>query len=99
MRPLAHLYYNLGKFNSRHPILVISLCVLVTVGFSTGFAYLGVATDPQKLWVDPDSRSHRERAYFNAKFGKFFRVNQAVFYSKHDPEHTDVFQKEFLQEI
>ncbi|CAG9311616.1 unnamed protein product [Blepharisma stoltei] len=96
---LAAFFYNLGKFNAKHPILVICLSLLATIIFSIGFIFLDVQTNPQKLWVDPGSRSNHEQNYFEDKFGKFYRVEQAIFSHRTDPEHTDVFQKEFLAEL
>lgn len=99
MAILAELFYRLGKFNSRHPILVIALALSVTGFCAIGLIWLDVQTDPQKLWVDPESRSNHEQEYFDGQFGKFYRVNQAVFTSRKNRDSTDVFQKEYLEEL
>ena len=96
---LGSLFYKLGQFNSKHPYLVILLSLAVTAGFCVGFIWLKVSTDPQHLWVNPDSRSNKEQNYFNDNFGKFFRVEEIYFISKTDPENTDTFQKKYLEEV
>jgi Niemann-Pick C1 protein len=99
MAILAGLFYRLGKFSSRRPILVILIALSFTIFCSVGLIWLNVQTDPQKLWVDPSSRTNHEQDYFDDQFGKFYRVNQAVFTSRLNRETTDVFQKQYLQEL
>ena len=96
---LAELFYRLGKFNSRHPVLVILVALSCTCFCAIGLIWLDVQTNPQKLWVNPESRSNHEQEYFDGQFGKFYRVNQAVFTSRKDRDSTDVFQKEYLEEL
>lgn len=35
-----------------------------------------VTTDPVELWASPNSRSRREKDYFDSKFGPFYRTAQ-----------------------
>ncbi|OMJ75522.1 hypothetical protein SteCoe_25300 [Stentor coeruleus] len=99
MAILAELFYRLGKLDSRHPFIIILIALLFTAFCAIGLAWLDVQTNPQKLWVDPASRSYHEQKYFNDHFGKFYRVNQAVFTSRKNRDSTDVFQKEYLEEL
>ncbi len=36
----------------------------------------------EKLWVPPDSRTARDKAYFDSNFGPFFRIEQLIITSK-----------------
>lgn len=99
MAILAKVFYRLGKISSHHPIIVILAALAFTGICAIGLFWLDVSTNPQKLWVDPESRSYHEQHYFNDHFGKFYRVNQAVFTSRKNRDSTDVFQKEYLEEL
>lgn len=35
-----------------------------------------VTTDPVELWASPNSRSRREKDFFDSKFGPFYRTAQ-----------------------
>ncbi|XP_078467452.1 NPC intracellular cholesterol transporter 1 [Lampetra planeri] len=61
-----------------HPLPVL-LCSLVLVATcSAGLALMTITTDPVELWSAPSSQARREKAYFDSKFGPFFRTEQLI---------------------
>eukprot|EP00644_Phytophthora_capsici_P009276 jgi/Phyca11/563749/estExt2_Genewise1.C_PHYCAscaffold_130087 len=49
-----------------------------------GLLNMQVQTDPQGLWVPPDSVAAREQLRFDELFGPFFRIQQLIFYVEGD---------------
>ena len=49
-----------GVFASKHPNIVISLSLLISLGLSIGIVNLEITTDPIELWASPNSRARIE---------------------------------------
>lgn len=64
---------------------------------SIGFVNEQLTSDPQELWVPPNSRANIEQTYFTEQFGAFFRIDTAwiVPYETAQADH-DIFQKPYL---
>jgi Niemann-Pick C1 protein len=85
-RPTKHYFVNtwcdktfsrLGYICARFPAITIVSSILVVVLMSLGWLRFQVETDPVRLWVSPDSAAAQEKAFFDEKFGPFFRAEQA----------------------
>lgn len=85
-RPTRHYFINtwcdrifsrLGYVCARYPAITIATSVIAVVLLSLGWLRFDVETDPVRLWVSPDSAAAQEKAFFDEKFGPFFRAEQA----------------------
>ncbi|KAF2729726.1 multidrug efflux transporter AcrB transmembrane domain-containing protein [Polyplosphaeria fusca] len=84
-RPTKHYFINtwcdrtfsrLGYVSARFPVITIVTSILVVILMSLGWLRFQVETDPVRLWVAPDSAAAQEKAFFDEKFGPFFRAEQ-----------------------
>lgn len=84
-RPTQYYYVNtvcdrvfrqLGYICAEFPAITISFSVLLVLLLSMGWLRFAVETDPVRLWVAPDSAAAKEKAFFDDKFGPFFRAQQ-----------------------
>ncbi|KAF2192850.1 multidrug efflux transporter AcrB transmembrane domain-containing protein [Zopfia rhizophila CBS 207.26] len=85
-RPTKHYFVNtwcdrafsrLGYVCARFPIITVLTSILIVLLMSLGWMRFQVETDPVRLWVAPDSAAAQEKAFFDEKFGPFFRAEQA----------------------
>ncbi|PSN75625.1 multidrug efflux transporter AcrB transmembrane domain-containing protein [Corynespora cassiicola Philippines] len=85
-RPTKHYFINtwcdrafsrLGYICARFPLITIFTSILVVVLLSLGWLRFEVEKDPVRLWVSPDSAAAKEKAFFDEKFGPFYRTEQA----------------------
>ncbi|KAL1596896.1 niemann-Pick type C-related protein 1 [Nothophoma quercina] len=85
-RPTKHYFVNtwcdrafsrLGYVCARFPAITIGISVLVVGLMSLGWLRFTIEKDPVRLWVAPDSAAAQEKAFFDEKFGPFFRAEQA----------------------
>jgi Niemann-Pick C1 protein len=51
---------------------------------------------PESIWVPPDSRVSKQKAFFDAEFSPFFRINQLIFSA---PDNTDLLTTAHLQKV
>ena len=77
---LHRIFYHLGQIVGRYPIVVILLCGLVVGIAGASFAWnpVTIETNPERLWVSPNSKALAERRYFDETFGPFWRVQQVM---------------------
>lgn len=84
-RPTKHYFVNtwcdrmfsrLGYVCARFPVITIFTSALVVGLLSLGWLRFEVERDPVRLWVAPDSAAAQEKAFFDEKFGPFFRAEQ-----------------------
>jgi len=75
---LAQALAKLGRFNTRHPYLVIAVGITVAVGLAFGLFTAEVESRPVELWVPSRIRSNEERKYYDSTFSPFFRINQVI---------------------
>ena len=67
----------LGRMAARYPGITIGSGVVVVGLLSLGWINFAVETSPARLWVSPTSAAAEEKAFFDEKFGPFFRSQQA----------------------
>mmetsp|Transcript_8387 Transcript_8387/g.16654 ORF Transcript_8387/g.16654 Transcript_8387/m.16654 type:complete len:928 (-) Transcript_8387:2404-5187(-) len=93
------IFANLARLSSKYPVYVILFGLVLTSACAVGFLKVDIQSNPQKLWVDPESRSYKEKSYFDDKFGDFYRVEQVIMTARHNPDDHDLFQKSYLEEL
>lgn len=74
------LFFNLGFFVARHAIAVIICAMAVTalLLIPVMLGQLHIETNPVNLWVNSDSRAAKDKAFFDANFGPFYRIEQLI---------------------
>lgn len=82
---IDHAFSHLGRICARFPSITISISVAVVVGLSIGWTNFAIETNPVRLWVSPNSAAAQEKAFFDSKFGPFFRAEQAFLVNDTDP--------------
>ena len=70
-------FNHLGRLCAKFPLITIGCSILVVAVLSIGWANFEVETNPVRLWVSPDSAAAKEKAFFDEKFGPFYRAEQA----------------------
>lgn len=102
-RPYRNYYLNhvfdrafskLGGFCARFPGLTIGTNILVIGLLSLGWIRFEVERDPVRLWVSPDSDAAKEKEFFDANFGPFYRTEQMFLVN--DTEGGEVLNRENL---
>jgi Niemann-Pick C1 protein len=77
-----------GEFVANRPLLVIIISLIV-VGLASIWIYrLQIDSDPETLWVPPNSRAAQDKQYFDAHFGPFYRINMMIITQNRDYNHT-----------
>uniref|UniRef100_A0AAV1UEC4 SSD domain-containing protein n=1 Tax=Peronospora matthiolae TaxID=2874970 RepID=A0AAV1UEC4_9STRA len=76
MRP----FFRLGALCSESPVLVALCALLCSLFLCLDLLDMQLQTDPQGLWVPPNSVAAQEQARFDELFGPFFRIQQLIFY-------------------
>lgn len=74
---LDRFFSKLGRGCAAYPALTIGVSFLAVVLLSLGWLRFEVETDPVRLWVAPNSEAAQEKAFFDEKFGPFYRTQQA----------------------
>lgn len=70
------LFYRLGHTAARFPGLTIGTSLLVVALLSAGWFRFDLEREPSRLWVSPSSAAAREKEYFDAHFGPFYRAEK-----------------------
>ncbi|CAD6502421.1 BgTH12-05013 [Blumeria graminis f. sp. triticale] len=71
-------FSRLGYVAARFPGVTILSCVIIVGILSLGCINFEIERDPARLWVSPNSASAKEKAFFDANFGPFYRVEQVI---------------------
>ncbi len=58
-----------GRFVARYPVAIIVASCALTALCGLGMLHLRVETKPEKLWVSPDSRAAKDKAFFDLHYG------------------------------
>ncbi|GAM28587.1 hypothetical protein SAMD00019534_117630 [Acytostelium subglobosum LB1] len=82
---IQKMFFIYGRAITRYPLWVVLGCIMFTIVCSIGIINLQIEQDPVKLWVSPDSRAAKEKAYFDANFGPFYRTEQLIITNRSDP--------------
>ena len=75
---LHDFFGKLGFFCATHPVKVLVIGLLCTIGLGCGLNFYQITTDPVELWSSPTSQARREKDYYDENFGKFFRSEQMI---------------------
>lgn len=70
-------FSKLGHFAARFPALTIVSSLLLVAVLSAGWVKFDIEREPAHLWVSPSSPAAEEKAFFDAKFGPFYRAEKA----------------------
>lgn len=102
-KKFQEVFGSLGKFCATHYVLVLIIGLTVTILLSCGILFCTVTTDPVELWSASDSRSRKERNYYDEHFGPFYRTEQIIITRKNtsfiEKNWTSVFEKDFLFQV
>ncbi|CBJ30169.1 conserved unknown protein [Ectocarpus siliculosus] len=87
----------------RRPRLVIAACVVATLTCSFGLFRVRIITNPDLIWVPPNSLANRQKEFFDDAFDPFFRINQVFFVAESAAdtvgEGPDMIAKHYLQRV
>lgn len=75
-RLLSRIFYNLGFSCAQFPYATIGISVLASGLLSLGWLQFAIETNPERLWVSPQSPAAQEKAFFDQTFGPFYRTQQ-----------------------
>ncbi|POM73137.1 Resistance-Nodulation-Cell Division (RND) Superfamily, partial [Phytophthora palmivora] len=74
------VFYRLGALCSGSPVLMALSTFVCSSVLCLGLLNMQLQTDPQGLWVPPNSVAAQEQERFDELFGPFFRIQQLIFY-------------------
>jgi len=94
---LDRAFSKLGGFCARYPALTIGTNVLVVGLLSLGWINFKVERDPVQLWVSPTSAAAQEKAFFDSRFGPFYRTEQAFLVNDTGGPDSSVLSHETLE--
>ncbi|KAF1776867.1 Niemann-Pick C type protein [Phytophthora cactorum] len=78
------VFYRLGALCSGSPVLMTLSALVCSAALCLGLLNMQLQTDPQGLWVPPNSVAAREQTRFDELFGPFFRIQQLIFFVESD---------------
>lgn len=73
---LAGFFAWWGRSCARHPVLTLAVCSWAVAALAYGVQFLVIVTDPVELWASPLSQTRQDKAYFDERFGPFYRTEQ-----------------------
>lgn len=79
---LHEIFTAIGTFCAYNPIYTIIPVIAIMTVLCYGCRFYTVTTDPVDLWVAPNSRARLEKAYFDEKFGPFYRIAHLILVPK-----------------
>ncbi|XP_053872581.1 NPC intracellular cholesterol transporter 1 [Malaclemys terrapin pileata] len=77
-----------GAFCVRNPRPVVLFSLVFIAMCCSGLVYIKLTTNPVDLWSAPSSQARKEKQYFDAHFGPFFRTEQLIIRAPHSKPHT-----------
>ncbi len=90
-------FHKHGKFVASYPIHVILVSLLVTGIIGIGLINYQVETEPQNLWMYPDSRAVQDLSLYQQLFGPVPRVERIIF--TRSSNNASMLQADILAEI
>ncbi|KAI5866209.1 multidrug efflux transporter AcrB transmembrane domain-containing protein [Durotheca rogersii] len=78
-------FSKLGHFCARYPGITTSSSVILVLLLSTGWIRFYVETEPERLWVSPESAAAQEKAFFDQNFGPFYRAQKVFLVNDTNP--------------
>lgn len=79
---LHKIFTSIGRFCAYNPKYTIVPVLSILFVLCYGSRYYTVTTDPVDLWVASNSRARLEKAYFDDKFGPFYRITHLILVPK-----------------
>ncbi|CAF0895064.1 unnamed protein product [Adineta steineri] len=79
---LHRIFTAIGRFCAYNPMYTIIPIAVILFVLCFGSRQYTVTTDPVDLWVSPNSRARQEKAYFDEKFGPFYRIAHLILVPK-----------------
>ncbi|CAF4106049.1 unnamed protein product, partial [Rotaria sp. Silwood2] len=79
---LHSVFTAIGRFCAYNPRYTIIPVLTIIFVLCFGSRYYTVNTDPVDLWVASNSRARQEKAYFDEKFGPFYRIAHLILVPK-----------------
>jgi Niemann-Pick C1 protein len=64
---LTRWFYHQGLVAARYPVFFSAAAALVTLLCALGLRGIHFDSDPQKIWVAPDSAAAKQQQFFNEK--------------------------------
>ncbi|CAF3716387.1 unnamed protein product [Rotaria sp. Silwood1] len=75
---LHKIFTAIGRFCAYNPKYTLIPVIAILFVLCYGSRYYTVTTDPVDLWVAHNSRARQEKAYFDEKFGPFYRIAHLI---------------------
>ncbi|CAF1303346.1 unnamed protein product [Rotaria magnacalcarata] len=85
---LHQIFTGIGRFCAYNPKYTIIPVMTIIFVLCYGSRYYTVTTDPVDLWVASNSRARLEKAYFDEKFGPFYRIVHLILVPKNNTQVT-----------
>lgn len=79
---LNNFFGGLAYFCASNPIKVIVASLAFVCACSLGLLILELETDPTKLWVSEKEPALKNKEYFEAHFGEWYRIEQFIISNK-----------------
>jgi len=83
---LHQIFTSIGRFAAYNPKFTIVPILTIVFALCYGSRYYTVTTDPVDLWVASNSRARQEKAYFDEKFGPFYRITHLILVPKNQSD-------------
>ncbi|KAI9659604.1 MAG: hypothetical protein M1831_003685 [Alyxoria varia] len=80
------VFNKLGRTCATFPAITIGTSISFVFLLSLGWLNFAIERDPVRLWVAPNSDAANEKAFFDEKFGPFFRAEQVFLVNDMDSE-------------
>ncbi|KAF5510660.1 NPC intracellular cholesterol transporter 1-related protein 1 [Colletotrichum siamense] len=77
-------FSKLGHAAARYPGITIGVSLIFVIIFSAGWVRFDLEKDPARLWVSPTSPAAQEKAFFDEKFGPFYRAEKVFLVNDRD---------------
>ena len=74
----SRLFRRHGFLLARYPLVFVLIPFVVAAFLTIGLVRLTIDSDPNLVWVPPDSTVNAQKLYFDNAFDPFFRVNQII---------------------
>lgn len=78
-------FSRLGHVAARFPAITIFTSFIAVIVLSMGWLHFEIEQDPARLWVSPTSAAAKEKAFFDANFGPFYRAEKIFLVNDTNP--------------
>ncbi|CAF4530125.1 unnamed protein product, partial [Rotaria sp. Silwood2] len=92
---LHKIFTGIGRFCAYNPKYTLMPVMAILFVLCYGSRYYTVTTDPVDLWVAHNSRARQEKAYFDEKFGPFYRIAHLILVPKNQSNIDLIYKTPF----